>query len=742
MNSYELIGYPLLAASVLEVLLGIALLRGRSRRAPVNRSVAAFSLFAAGYAFFAALAYLRASRGLDFALASRLAWIGWFMIPAALQFIYYLKDENSGTARAIGAVLYPFWLAVYLLCLFTDLVEPGDLSLVPFVDRSGPLEKPLRLVGTLLVLWSVVEVFRLRRTLTGIRRTRLDYFFSGTLIFAGGGVVMAGVLPLVRGTSFDPGLGALFSLPWVVLTAYAISRYRVFDIRDVLYRAVRFLPLFAAAAFALVMLFTLLEPVFGGLAAVLAATSLVGGLSFTALASRRVRGRLQRAVAWDEYDQEKALREWITEAAAFLDLDKLLLFIAGRMRSDFGVVGSGIFLNTAYEGYAPKLTCGSPADACQAWSLPEDVAERLMRTRRAVITEELETLNGDEETAVLLRHLDCAGIAAAVPLFAKDRMQGALLLGAREGGGHFSPDDIDLLDALAAPLALAIENATLYEKMEEKVRERTRALEEAKTAAESANRAKSEFLSNISHELRTPLNSIIGFSEVMQDGAAGPLSPDQQAYVKDIWESGRHLLRIINNILDLSKIEAGAMELELDEFYLKELLEGSLSLFRERARKNGITLSSEVGDEIDLVLADKTRIKQVALNLLANAVKFTPAGGAVRIAARRIQGSLVNGQGESPRNSEPGADCIEVSVTDTGIGMSSGDCKRLFQPFLQLDNTLTKKYEGTGLGLHLSRKIVELHGGRIRVESEPGKGSRFSFTLPQRAGRASRKEVV
>ncbi|MFZ6007179.1 MAG: sensor histidine kinase, partial [Nitrospirota bacterium] len=221
-----------------------------------------------------------------------------------------------------------------------------------------------------------------------------------------------------------------------------------------------------------------------------------------------------------------------------------------------------------------------------------------------------------------------------------------------------------------------------------------------------------EFLANMSHELRTPLNSIIGFSEIMRDGLTGPISDTHKEYLKDVWESGKHLLSLINDVLDLSKIEAGAMELEPEEFFINEILEGSLVMFKEKAMKHRIKLKADIPSDIGSITADTRKIKQVVFNLLSNAVKFTPDGGEVGITARR-------------KDSE-----VEITVWDTGIGIAKGDMERLFQPFQQLEASLTKKYEGTGLGLHLSKKIVELHGGRIWVESEVGKGSRFSFTIP------------
>ncbi len=254
------------------------------------------------------------------------------------------------------------------------------------------------------------------------------------------------------------------------------------------------------------------------------------------------------------------------------------------------------------------------------------------------------------------------------------------------------------------------------EDLAQKVKERTAELEEARKVAVAANKAKSEFLANISHELRTPLNSIIGFSEVMKDGMTGPLSEEQKGFLHDIWGSGKHLLRLINDILDLSKIEAGMMELELGEVSPKELIEGGLYMFREKALRHRIQLTTKVSADVAslTIMADERKLKQVVLNLVANALKFTPEGGTVGILAEKTDDSLV------------------ISVTDTGIGMAREDIGKLFQPFRQLDTTLTKKYEGTGLGLHLCRKFVELHGGAIWVESEVGKGSRFSFSIPVR----------
>lgn len=256
-------------------------------------------------------------------------------------------------------------------------------------------------------------------------------------------------------------------------------------------------------------------------------------------------------------------------------------------------------------------------------------------------------------------------------------------------------------------------------------------LEVAKMNALSS--AKSDFVANMSHELRTPLNSILGFSEVLQDELFGGLNEKQREYVGHINSSGRHLLSLINDILDLAKVESGKIALDVQRFSLSKALQGSLVMVREKALKQDIVLRLDVDRSADREIeADERKFKQIMFNLLSNAVKFTQKGGEVRVTARIVDGGKVSAQ----REGGDGSDGLyaEISVRDTGIGIRREDMPKLFREFTQLEAAYTKNHEGTGLGLALTRRLVELHGGSIRAESEFGKGSVFTFTLPAAEG--------
>jgi signal transduction histidine kinase/DNA-binding response OmpR family regulator len=299
----------------------------------------------------------------------------------------------------------------------------------------------------------------------------------------------------------------------------------------------------------------------------------------------------------------------------------------------------------------------------------------------------------------------------AVPILREGRIIGAMVV-RRHTPGHVPQEICDLLETFASQSSLALINAQLY-----------RQLEQQSAALEVASRHKSEFLASMSHELRTPLNAIIGFSEVLLERMFGELNERQDDYLRDIWSSGKHLLELLNDILDLSKIEAGQMVLNRSEFAVRESLEYCLSLVRERALKQRILLSLEVDPGVGLLDADRLRFRQVVLNLLSNAVKFTPDGGRVGVRASIRDEDLV------------------VEVADTGPGVAAEDRQRIFDSFQQ-GARLPGQTEGTGLGLTLSKRILELHGGRIWVENEAGKGSTFGFALPAGSGEPALTSVA
>jgi signal transduction histidine kinase/DNA-binding response OmpR family regulator len=301
----------------------------------------------------------------------------------------------------------------------------------------------------------------------------------------------------------------------------------------------------------------------------------------------------------------------------------------------------------------------------------------------------------------LLEAIIAAGHRAvlAVPLLREERILGGLVV-ARNTPGEFPPNVVELVQTFASQSALAIQNARLYREVEDKSQQ-----------LEVVSKHKSDFLASMSHELRTPLNAIIGFSEVLLERMFGDLNDKQAEYLQDVLTSGQHLLALINDILDLSKVEAGQMELEVGPFSLREALEHGLTMVRERASRHGIGLDLEVEPGLDLIEADERKVKQVVFNLLSNAVKFTPDGGRVALAAR-----LADQQ-------------VWVTVSDNGVGISTDDQAHIFDEFRQVGSGAAQA-EGTGLGLALTKRLVELHGGRIWVESEVGVGSKFTFSLP------------
>jgi signal transduction histidine kinase len=400
-----------------------------------------------------------------------------------------------------------------------------------------------------------------------------------------------------------------------------------------------------------------------------------------------------------------ALGEVSQALSSTLDLETVLNTIVSRASQLAGAAGCSIYeYDEAAEQFDLRATYNDDTAFVEALrAAPLRKGEGLMG-RAAEMREPIQipdiTQPGAYQSSVrdtLIRF----GYRAllSVPLLREDQIVGSLSFN-RKVPGEFLPEVLGVLKTFATQSALAIQNARLFREIADKSRQ-----------LEVASQHKSEFLANMSHELRTPLNAIIGFSEVLAEKMFGEVNAKQAEYLQDILESGRHLLSLINDILDLSKIEAGHMELEPADFDLPGVIENALILVRERASRRGITLGSTIDERLGLIHGDERKVKQVLLNLLSNALKFTPEGGRIDVGAGLHE------------------EVAEVSVTDTGIGIAPADQEAVFEEFRQV-GAAERKAEGTGLGLALSRKFVELHGGRIWVQSEVGHGSTFTFTLP------------
>ncbi len=419
--------------------------------------------------------------------------------------------------------------------------------------------------------------------------------------------------------------------------------------------------------------------------------------------------------------ETRTLYEIGQEISARVALEPTLKLIVERSRdlleAEIGLLalrqeGSETFVMQAYSGAVTEALAGVRLRP------GEGLGGRVVATGSPVMVGDYLEEYVDSPFLQIVRD---AGIrsAVAVPLKARAVVIGILYVHSRIPN-KFREEDQQLLGALAAQAAIAIENAKLFEKvkqyaeeLEVKVQIRTRELQEVNKRLEVAGRHKSQFLASMSHELRTPMNAIIGFSEILLDESVRELTlEERREFLGNILSSGRHLLRLINDILDLSKVEAGRMEFRPEEFSIAEVINAVLNTIKPLAARKQIGVEVAIDPALTTLVADQGKVKQILYNLLSNAIKFTPENGKVGVRASR-------GRGEA-----------RCAVWDTGIGIRPEDQARIFEEFHQVEATAARQYEGTGLGLTLAKKFVELHGGKIWVESEPGKGSTFTFTLP------------
>ena len=398
-----------------------------------------------------------------------------------------------------------------------------------------------------------------------------------------------------------------------------------------------------------------------------------------------------------------------------LDFDDLLRECLGRMLETIGVETGGILLLNPAGEFRLAARQGIDDEFQKLFQpLQSDfkLIRRIISAGEVVIIDDLQTLKQLDQEA--LKHTNYNSFVLG-PLRANDRILGGFIL-ASKGTYHFSQKDRELILSIGNQVGLALQSARFYDQLNQTVQE----LRQSNTQLEEATKHKSEFLANMSHELRTPLNAIIGFSELLVDQSFGPLNDKQKRYVENIFNSGKHLLALVNDVLDLAKVEAGKMELKLEELRLPDVINDVVTNIAPLALKKNLALATGLNDPDSphaiKVTADRGRLRQIIQNLLSNAIKFTPEGGLIQ-----INSVLVRRQG---------ATWLELSVSDNGIGIKPEDLERIFAEFQMVDSTLARKQQGTGLGLALSRQLAHLHNGELSVKSVFGKGSIFTLTMP------------
>ena len=429
-------------------------------------------------------------------------------------------------------------------------------------------------------------------------------------------------------------------------------------------------------------------------------------------------------------EQSDTLQEIGRELAAQRDLQTLLQLVcrgARRLlRADYTAVATatdtqGSTRWVAVDGVRSELYRG-------ATFLPhQGMAGRTIDRQAPVVVENFGENRDFPVEEFVISAAEGMRSGLAVPLFRREQAVGALIVGFRQPH-TVGDEDIQLATAIAAYASVAIENARLMSELSterDRVAQRAVELHEKNVEIERANHLKSEFVANMSHELRTPLTSILALSQMLLDGLDGALNEEQNKQVSIIERNGENLLRLINDILDLSKIEAGKLELAPGQFSVEDLLESARLTVAPLVAEKGLALELDIHPNLPPMFTDENKLKQILLNLLSNAVKFTQAG---RVSLRAWPGpSARAADGAAP------VPAVTFQVADTGIGIAAADQETIWQEFTQIDGSLARRYEGTGLGLAIVRRLVGLLGGTISLESEPGKGSTFTFTIPSLA---------
>ncbi|HXD95601.1 MAG TPA: ATP-binding protein [Candidatus Acidoferrum sp.] len=707
---------PLVAFFLNVSLAGLSLLRNPGSR--LNR---VFAYFASGMALWNFGVFLLRTSPDEWTayFVEIIIHIGVIALPA-FYYHFILIFLDSTTRHRPSLVL------AYLLAFVYELINLSGSALFMsgvkathwgWAPATGPLYLPYLLVFNGFMIYGVVLLVRAHRGIdSSFRRNRGTLIMLGTLVsLAGGWVDFARFIlsRFVPAADYVYPVGIPANMIFALMLGTSIVRYRLFAVAVAVKKTAVYALVGTILTLALGIVTKVVEDYFHLKEASALWLIVPLGAVVTVLVSpigQALDDRIQRMVFSKRLGCYETLLHLSKRMSSILNFNELVDTLVHGLVRGIPATHATLMIHDpatgAFINYREDTTVeeGSALESIRADS---PIAEWLTTTEGLLVKEEVklnpriaryfETAEGE---------LEAIKAALIVPLRVENKLNGILLLGEKLSGEIYDDQELDMLLLLATQAAISLENARLYEGL---ATSNARLLE--------ASRLKSQFLANMSHELRTPLNSIIGFSKVLLNRLDGDLTERQDAYVRSVHNSSRHLLELINSILDFSRIEAGKFEMRPETLDLHDVVEECIESSMPLVRDKRVKIEKDVPVELPAVHADRMRIKQVLLNLLSNAIKFTHSGR-VLVQVRH----------------EP--DVLHVSVADTGIGISPGDLQRLFEPFQRLDNPLAQQADGTGLGLAISKKFIELHRGRIWAESRESQGSTFHFTLPLTAAQA------
>ena len=706
-----------LVAFVLNIsLAGLSLLRNPGSR--LNR---VFAYFASGMALWTFGVFLLRSTPDEWTayLVEILIHVGVIALPA-FYYHFVLIFLDSTTRHRPSLVL------AYLLAFVYELINLSGSPLYMtgvkmtywgWAPATGPLYLPYLIAFNGFMIYGVVHLVRAHRGIdSSFRRNRGTLIMLGTLVSLAGGWVDFARFMLARfvpAADYVYPVGIPANMIFALMLGTSIVRYRLFAVAV----AVKKTAVYALVGIAITGLFALVAKVIEDYFHLREHSALwvivpVGAL-ITVLLSPLGQGlddRIQRIMFSKRLGCYETLLYLSKRMSSILNFNELVdTLVHGLVRGIPATQATLMIHDPSTGGFVNHREETTLEDGSGLQSIRADspIVQWLNTTEGLLVKEEVK-LNPRIARYFEAAEGELEAIKAAliVPLKVENKLNGILLLGEKLSGEIYDDQELDMLLLLATQAAISLENARLYE-----------GLASSNARLMEASRLKSQFLANMSHELRTPLNSIIGFSKVLLNRLDGDLTERQDAYVRSVHNSSRHLLELINGILDFSRVEAGKFEMRPEKVDLHDVIEECIESSMPLVRDKRLKIEKDLPVELPQVDADRMRIKQVLLNLLSNAIKFTHSG--------RV---LVQVRCE--------ADALHVAVADTGIGISPGDLQRLFEPFQRLDNPLAQQADGTGLGLAISKKFVELHRGRIWAESRESQGSTFHFTLPLPAAQA------